>query len=153
MTLRPHDPSSCGKSAFRMTRPSAPGHDCANMTMSSYFSSAPSPGRPTTRSTYFARLDVPESNSCSCALSMAGRSPERLALPRSGLALPRVGLALRAVGLGGAVSSEPAMVAVPVQRAPDAFAQADARGETDFRPRARDVERAALREKIDAPPV
>src|SRR5712671_1263083 len=137
MTLRPHDPSSAGNSTFRMTRPSAPGHDCANMTMSSYFSSAPSPWRPTTRSAYFARLDVAESKSCSCALSMAGRSPERLALPRSGLAL-------QASGLGVRVSSDPAMLAVPVQRAPDAFAEADARGEPDFRARARDVERAAL---------
>ena len=41
-----------------MTSPSAPGHDCANMTMSSYFSSGPRPGRPTTSSEYFARLDV-----------------------------------------------------------------------------------------------
>src|SRR4029077_11167714 len=45
---------------------------------------------------------------------------------------------------------DPALLAVPIQRPPDPFAQADLRGVADLRPRARDVERPALREKVDA---
>src|SRR3954463_14910255 len=51
-----------------------------------------------------------------------------------------------------ATLSEPAMLTVPLQRPADAFAQSDLRRVTDFRARARDVERAALREEVDAPP-
>src|SRR5512138_3430582 len=45
------------------------------------------------------------------------------------------------------------MFAIPRQRPPDAVPQSDARLEPELAPRARDVERAALREKIDAPAV
>src|SRR3954453_23117373 len=44
------------------------------------------------------------------------------------------------------------MLTVPLERPFDALAEADARRVADFRPRARDVERAALREEVDAPP-
>src|SRR3990167_3155538 len=81
--------------------------------MSSYFSSAPRPGRPTTSALYFARLEQPGSDNCVWML-------------------------------------EPAMLAVPVQRATDALAEAHLRGVADFRFRTRDVERAALREEVDA---
>src|SRR5262249_33836099 len=128
-TLRPHEPSSRGYSAFRRARPSAPGHDCANVTMSSYLSSAPRPRRPTTSAAYFADAEREGSKSCSCALPI-DRPPERLVL------LP---------------SSDPAMLTVPVERSTDALAQADARRVSDLRPRACDVERAALREKVERP--
>ena len=42
---------------------------------------------------------------------------------------------------------------IPVQRAPDALAQADLRRVPDFLPRPRDVEGAALGEEVDAAPV
>src|SRR4051794_6537932 len=83
--------------------------------MSSYFRSAPSPGRPTISSAYFSIADLPGANSWSCAL-------------------------------------EPAMLPVPVERSRDAVAQADGGCVADFLPSPRDVERAALREEVDAPP-
>src|SRR6184192_2667234 len=57
-------------------------------------------------------------------------------------------------GFNGPVRvSEPAMLAIPVERSANALAQPDARVEPDLLPRARDVERAALRVEVDAPPV
>src|SRR5437899_3049966 len=157
-TLRPHEPSSSGYSVLRSTSPSAPARACAIVTTSSYFSSAPRPERPTTSAAYFARFEVPGANSWSCAFAISGdpAASAPLALRRASPELAgssceprRERVARRSVAL----SSEPAMFTVPVQRAADAFAQADARREPDFHPRARDVERAALREKIDAPTI
>src|SRR6185369_10361701 len=48
---------------------------------------------------------------------------------------------------------EPVMGAIPVQRAPDAFAQPYTRRVADFGPRPRDVERAALGEEVHPPAV
>src|SRR5438105_14748287 len=50
-------------------------------------------------------------------------------------------------------SSEPAMLSIPVECTPDPVAQPDARIESDFRARARDVERAALGEEFHAAPM
>src|SRR6267143_2044961 len=116
-----------------------PSRACAIVTTSSCFRSAPRPERPTTSAAYFAAAERPESKSCSCAFSIAGRSPDRLAL--------------RASGLGVRVWSEPAMLSVPLERAADALSQTDARRKANFVPRARDVERAALGEKIDPPAI
>src|SRR5439155_14845493 len=49
--------------------------------------------------------------------------------------------------------SEPAMLTIPIEGPLDPVAQADARRVADFLPRTRDVERAALRVEVDAPPV
>src|SRR5207249_5835109 len=48
---------------------------------------------------------------------------------------------------------EPAMLAIPLERPRDAVAQADLRRVAELLARARDVERAALRIEVDAPPV
>src|SRR4051794_31420118 len=98
---------------------------------SSCFSSAPMPGRPTTRSAYFVRLERPVSNSCSCARAIArpAAAPD--------------------VVVGSSRMSDPAMASVPLNRTSDALSQADLRRESDFGPRARDVERTALREEVD----
>src|SRR5437867_1778595 len=103
--------------------------------MSSCFSSAPMPGRPTTSAAYFARRDFPASNNCSCARAIAAR------------------LAPLEVVVGSSRRSEPAMFTVPVDRTSNPFAQTDLRGVPDFGARAGDVEGAALREEVDAPAV
>src|SRR5581483_9699546 len=51
------------------------------------------------------------------------------------------------------IVSEPAMLAVPVQGAPDTVAQRHARVVADLPPGARNVEGAALRVEVDASPV
>src|SRR5436309_9499780 len=52
--------------------------------------------------------------------------------------------------VGSSAESEPAMRAVPGKGPSNAFAQGHARLETDLGARARDVERAALREEVHA---
>src|SRR5437667_2224934 len=61
----------------------APGHVWVNITTHSYFSSAPSPGRPTTSAVYFAALDVPGANSSSVALGMSEPAMRAIPLNRS----------------------------------------------------------------------
>ena len=51
------------------------------MTISSCLSSAPRPGRPTTSAAYFARLDVPGANSCSCAFAIGAVRPAEVREP------------------------------------------------------------------------
>src|SRR5258706_291009 len=92
------------------------------------------PGRPTTSSRYLVRDDLPDSKSCSWTRAMAWADA----------------LVSAIFAVVWSVLSEPAMGAVPLQRPADALGQPDPRREPDLRPRARDVERAALREEIDA---
>src|ERR1700682_2857772 len=74
------------------------------------------------------RAGVPEANSSSCALPING--PD-----------------------GVVKGSQPSLPAVPVERASNALAQADAGSVTDFSACPSDIERAALRVEIDAAPV
>src|SRR6516164_9854484 len=82
------------------------------------------PERPTTSSTYFARLDLPGAKSWDW----------------TGVAT-------------GAGRSEPAMGSVPFERPADTVTQAHLRTVADLGARPRDVEGAALREEIDPPPI
>src|SRR6185295_12730048 len=100
------------------------------MTTNSYLRSAPRPSRPTTSSVYFCRLDFPVANSWSCTRPI--RSGDAYTSPL--------------VAVSSAMS-EPALAAIPVQRATDAGAKRHARCVADLRPGARDVEGAALREE------
>ena len=54
---------------------------------------------------------------------------------------------------GSMVTSEPSLLPVPVEGASDALSQSDLRRVPDFPARAGDVERPALREEVDPPPV
>src|SRR5262245_34924991 len=100
------------------------------MTTSSCLISAPSPRRPTTSSAYFAEADVRGAKSCSCAFGISGVVGGTVTL------------------LVVASLLDPAICAVPVQRPADAFTQRDGRRVADFGARARDVEGAALGEKV-----
>ena len=65
VTLRPTRPSSNGYSFDRSNSPRAPGNALTAVTISSYLTSAQSPGRPTTSAAYRAAFDRPGSNSFS----------------------------------------------------------------------------------------
>ena len=130
-TLRPHEPSSSGYSVLRSARPSAPGHLLRQQHDQLVPRSAPQPGAADHQRGVFLRGPTcPASNSWSCARGMdAGR--------RAQPALSQ--------------SQPSARYQSSVRRMPSR--SADPRREAELGARARDVERAALREEVDAPAI